>query len=76
MSEPPLLLMGADLKTPRADRVDPDRCPVCARLRTSLTAAIATNRAVMARQVVIDMHTHTFSGHPNDPRNARRETSQ
>lgn len=76
MSEPSLLLLGADLSTPRVDRVDPDRCPVCAWIRASLTAAIATNNAVMARQVVIDMHTHTFSGHPNDPRNATRETSQ
>lgn len=76
MSEPPLLLLGADLRTPRADRVDPDRCPVCARLRTSLTAAITTNSAAMARRVVIDTHTHTFSGHPNDLRNATRETSQ
>lgn len=76
MNEPPLLLLGADLRTPRADRVDPETCPVCARLRASLTAAIATNSPVMARQVVIDMHTHTFSGHPNDPRNATRETSQ
>ena len=76
MSEPPLLLLGAGLRTPRADRVDPDNCPVCARLRTNLTAAIATNSAVMARQVVIDMYAHTFSGHPNDPRNATRETSK
>lgn len=76
MSEPPLLLSGADLRIPRTDRVDPDRCPVCARLRASLTAAIASRSAVMARGVVIDMHTHTFSGHPNDPRNATRETSQ
>lgn len=49
---------------------------MCARLRASLTAAIATSSAVIARRVVIDMHTHTFSGHPNDPRNATRETSQ
>lgn len=76
MNEPPLLLLGADLRIPRADRVDPDTCPVCARLRTSLIAAITMNSPVMARRVVIDMHTHTFSGHPNDPRNVTRETSQ
>lgn len=76
MSEPPLRLLSTDLRTPRADRVDPDTCPVCAWLHECLTAAITTNSPVVARQVVIDMHTHTFSGHPNDPRNATRETSQ
>lgn len=76
VNEPPLLLLGADLRAPRADRVDPETCPVCAWLHESLTAVITTNSPMVARQVLIDMHTHTFSGHPNDPRNAIRETSQ
>jgi hypothetical protein len=66
---PPLLFFGGDLRTPRADRVDPEACPVCARLRESLTAALTTGSPAMARMVVVAMHSHMVQGHPNDPRN-------
>jgi hypothetical protein len=58
-----------DLRTPRTDLADPDRCPVCSRLRGFLTAAIMTGSESMARDVVVDMYAHIHHGHPKDPRN-------
>lgn len=69
MIEPPLIFLGGDLRAPRADRADPETCPVCAKLRESLTAAIVTGSSVMSRLVVIAMHSHVIHGHPKDPRN-------
>lgn len=69
MIQPPLMFMGGDLTTPRADRVDPETCPVCGRLRESLRAALSTRSSVMGRLVVIAMHNHMIHGHPKDPRN-------
>lgn len=61
-----------DLRTPRSDRVDPDTCPVCAKLRAHVTGAIKDRNGIQASLGVRALHIHTFQGHPNDPRNARK----
>lgn len=58
-----------ELRFPRTDRVNPQICPVCSRLRQFLTVAITAGSPPMARAVVLDMHTHMIHGHPKDPRN-------
>lgn len=60
-----------DLRFPRTDRVNPEICPVCARLRRFLTTAVSVGSPPMARCVVLDMRTHMIYGHPYDPRTIR-----
>jgi hypothetical protein len=60
-----------DLTTPRPGPVDPERCPMCRRLRDTLSAAITSGNAPNSRAVVYAMYAHTTQGHPTDPRNVR-----
>lgn len=66
-----MLPMIDDLRIPRPGKVDPDRCPVCNRLRIALRVCLHTGNAAGARETVFDMQAHMTHGHPDDPRNTR-----
>jgi hypothetical protein len=63
-----VLLEPLNLRVPRPGPVDPDRCPVCARLRDNVATVVITGSRKAARGLVTAMRTHMVHGHPKDPR--------
>ncbi|QAX95038.1 hypothetical protein SEA_SEBASTISAURUS_50 [Streptomyces phage Sebastisaurus] len=61
------LLIG-DVRAPCPGPVDPETCPMCAKLRDHLTAAITTRHGRQASHVVRVMYVHMRQGHAKDPR--------
>ncbi|WP_405671376.1 hypothetical protein [Streptomyces sp. NBC_01530] len=61
-----------DLKTPRPDPADPERCPVCKRLLEHLRAMLKGDDRLSAKAALYALYTHMICGHPHDRRTRRR----